>query len=202
MIDAGLRPCSQFRTMAAAALFLLLPAAAVPAFAQPASGVAALEFETLEEKADEVVKVNLWGRSLEQAKRLMGLRKNVTASVRGFLGGLKGVYRRTYRFRGSEASEDDVRPVHKRLSDDGWVPIIETADRQAPESLSVYSYYEDEELAGMTVVSSDPGEVTVLKIMGPVDLEALSQIGRGLGLPLMNVATTDLPPPADPAGGK
>lgn len=202
MTDAALRAKRARPFAALAALLLALAGAATPALAQEHESGAALEFATLEEKADEVVKVNLWGRSLDQAKRLLGLRKNVTASVRGFLGGLKGVYRRTYRFRGSPASEDDVRPVHESLSDNGWVPMIETADRKGPESLSVYSYYEDEELAGMTVVSSDPREVTVVKILGPVDLEALSQIGRGLGIPLMNVATTELSPVADPPPAK
>lgn len=190
----------------------LLPAALLLAFllvgghpvarAQSGPAESALEFADLEEKADEVVKVNLWGRPLEQAKRLLGLRKNVTASVRSFMNSLTAVYRRTYRFRRGRASENDVEPVHRRLAEDGWVPMIETGNRQKPESLSVYSYVEDEEVAGMTVVSSDPGEVTVLKIMGPVDFEALSAIGSGLGLPVMNVATTDLKKVEAPADSK
>ena len=190
----------------------LLPAALLLAFllvggypvarAQSGPAESALEFADLEEKADEVVKVNLWGRPLEQAKRLLGLRKNVTASVRGFMNGLTAVYRRTYRFRRGRASENDVEPVHRQLAEDGWVAMIETGNRQKPESLSVYSYVEDEEVAGMTVVSSDPGEVTVLKIMGPVDFEALSAIGSGLGLPVMNVATTDLKKVEAPAESK
>ena len=153
---------------------------------------AAPEFASLEQKADEVVKVNLWGRSLEQAKRLLGLRKNLTSPVRSFMNGLTSVYRRTYRFRRAPASEADVEPVYRQLAEDGWVPLIETEDREKPESLSVYSYYADEEVAGMAVVSSDPDEVTVLKIMGPVDFEALSAIGSGLGLPVMNLGSTDI----------
>ena len=170
---------------------LLVLAAPASLRAQSQSG-AALEFSDLEAKADEVVKVNLWGRPLEQAKKLLGLRKNVTASVRSFMGGLTAVYRRTYRFRKGRASDDDVRPVHQQLADDGWVPLIEAADRDKPQSLSVYSYYDNEQVAGMTVVSTDSDEVTVLKIIGPVDFEALSEIGSGLGLPVMNVATSEI----------
>lgn len=161
----------------------------------PAEG-AALEFADLENKADEVVKVNLWGRPLDQAKKLVGLRKNITSSVRSFMNGLTAVYRRTYRFRRDSPSEDDVAPVHQQLAEDGWVPMIETANRQKPESLSVYSYSEDEQVAGMTVVTREANEVTVVKILGPVDFEALSEIGSGLGLPVMNVATTDIKKPA------
>lgn len=160
--------------------------------AQEEASGSALEFADLEEKADEVVKVNLWGRSLDQARRLLSLRKSVTGPVKSFMGGLTAVYRRTYRFRGSSPSEDDVAPVHRRLTEDGWVPLIETEDRVKPESLSVYSYYEDEQVAGISVVSSDAGEVTLVKIMGPVDFEALSAIGSGVGLPLMNLGSTEI----------
>lgn len=174
----------------AAALAILLVGGLASLQAQGTG--AAPEFASLEQKADEVVKVNLWGRSLEQAKRLLGLRKNLTSPVRSFMNGLTAVYRRTYRFRRAPASEADVEPVYRQLAEDGWVPLIETEDREKPESLSVYSYYADEEVAGMAVVSSDPDEVTVLKIMGPVDFEALSAIGSGLGLPVMNLGSTDI----------
>lgn len=174
----------------AAALAILLVGGLASLQAQGTG--AAPEFASLEQKADEVVKVNLWGRSLEQAKRLLGLRKNLTSPVRSFMNGLTAVYRRTYRFRRAPASEADVEPVYRQLAKDGWVPLIETEDREKPESLSVYSFYADEEVAGMAVVSSDPDEVTVLKIMGPVDFEALSAIGSGLGLPVMNLGSTEI----------
>ena len=174
----------------AAALAILLVGGLASLQAQGTG--AAPEFASLEQKADEVVKVNLWGRSLEQAKRLLGLRKNLTSPVRSFMNGLTAVYRRTYRFRRAPASEADVEPVYRQLAEDGWVPLIETEDREKPESLSVYSFYADEEVAGMAVVSSDPDEVTVLKIMGPVDFEALSAIGSGLGLPVMNLGSTEI----------
>ena len=171
---------------------ILLAGSQQAATAQEADQESAMHFASLEEKADEVVRVNLWGRSLEQAKKLLGLRKNVTASVRSFMNGLTAVYRRTYRFGKERPDQADIEPVHRHLAEDGWVPLIETEDRQKPESLSVYSIYENEEVAGMTVVSSDPGEVTVLKIMGPVDFDALSAIGSGLGLPAGSAGTTGL----------
>ncbi len=175
-----------------ALLALLVVGSQSPARAQERAPHAAPDFASLEEKADEVVKVNLWGRSLDQARKLLGLRKNVTGPVKSFLGGLTAVYRRTYRFRDAPASEDDVEPVHRKLAEDGWVPLIETEDRGKPGSLSVYSYHADEAVAGMAMVSSDADEVTVLKIMGPVDFDALSAIGSGIGLPVMNLGSTEL----------
>lgn len=174
--------------------------AGVPSLAQEPqeAGESAMHFAGLEEHADEVVKVNLRGRALEQAKKLLGLRKNVTGSVRSFVNGLTAVYRRTYRFRGGGAKREDVDRVHERLAEDGWVPLIETENRRRPDALAVYSYSAaDGQVAGMTLVTSEPKEVTVLKILGPVDFEALSAIGSGMGLPVMRIATTELPPVAE-----
>ena len=151
-----------------------------------------MQFDELEEMADQVVKVNLWGKSLEQGKKLLGLRKSVTSPVGHFLGSLKGVYRRTYRFGKTKPEQKDVEPIYQQLADDGWVPLIETENRLSEGAVSVYSYYENEEVAGLTMVSTDPSEVTVVRIMGAVDLDMLSEIGKGLGLPVMNLGTTDL----------
>jgi hypothetical protein len=47
-------------------------------------------------------------------------------------------------------------------------------------------------MTGVTVFSADDKEVTVVNIVGPVDLEALSELGKQMGLPAMHLATTDL----------
>lgn len=178
-----------------AAALLGLSFAAAPAAAQYETAAAErieMRLDGLEQKADEVVTVNLWGKSLEQGKKLLRLRKNVTGPVSRFLSGLQGVYRRTYRFGGAKPEPEDVQPIYRQLADDGWAPLIETENRKEESAVSVYSYYENQEVAGVTVVSTDPEEVTVVRIMGAVDLETLSDIGKGLGLPMMHVASTEL----------
>ena len=127
---------------AAAALWLIFGPAQLPAqYETAAAERIEMQLEGLEEKADEVVKVNLWGKSLEQGKKLLGLRKNVTTPVNRFLAGLKGVYRRTYRFAGVKPEREDVEPIYRQLADDGWAPLIETANRKEESAVSVYSYY-------------------------------------------------------------
>ena len=178
---------------AAAVLWLIFGPALLPAqYETVAAERIEMHLDELEEKADEVVKVNLWGKSLEQGKKLLSLRKNVTSPVSRFLVGLKGVYRRTYRFAGAKPEPEDVEPIYRQLADDGWAPLIETENREEESAVSVYSYYENQEVAGVTVVATDPEEVTVVRIMGSVDLEVLSDIGKGLGLPMMNIASTEL----------
>ena len=153
-----------------------------------------IDLPELEQRADEVVEVNLEGRSLDVGRKLLILRKGVSRSVKEFVKGLKGVYVRRFWFASKKAySREDTDPIRKQLKDDGWVRMIDVRDRRKTESVAVYSYVEDEKVAGVTVVFEEPQELTVINIVGPVDLEALSELGSQMGLPVMKLATRDLP---------
>ena len=149
----------------------------------------------LEQKADEVVEVNLEGKSLEQGSRLLAIRQGVSAPVKSFLSKLKGIYRRTYRFAtGSDGYEDaDVASIHERMNGEGWAPVIDVKDNNKREAVTVYSYTEGGNVSGVTVVSSDPSEVTVVNIVGDdVDLHALVEAGESFGVPTMQIGSTEL----------
>ena len=170
---------------------------AVPGWSQSAAEEQAqltIDLPELEQRADEVVEVNLQGRSLDLGRKLLIVHKGVSRSVKEFVKGLKGVYLRRFWFSHKKAySREDTDPIRKQLKDDGWVPMIEVRNRQKTQSVAVYSFVEDEKVSGVTVVSEEPQEFTVINIVGPVDFEALSELGGQMGLPVMNLATRELP---------
>ena len=152
-----------------------------------------MDLPRMEEKADEVVSVNLEGESLGVGQKLLAVRKGVSKSVKELIHGLKGVYLRRFWFSKKKAySAEDTEPIRKQLEGDGWVPMIDVRDRQKPEAVTVYSYIENKEVTGVTVVSEEAQEFTVINIVGPVDLEALSELGEQLGMPVMKLATREL----------
>jgi hypothetical protein len=157
----------------------------------------------LEGKADEVVSVNLDGESLEQGRKLLAIRNGVGKSVKELLNGLKGVYLRRFFFGNKKAyDEGDVDSIRQQLKQPGWVPMIDVKVRQKEEAVTVYSYMQNEKLTGLTVLSSEPQEVTVINIVGDVDLEGLAELGRQMGIPAMTIATIELstkkPPLVEP----
>jgi hypothetical protein len=164
-----------------------------------------MDLDHLEEKADEVVKVNLEGESLGLGQKLLAVRDGVTAPVRELVKGLKGIYMRRFWFRNKKAYEpEDAAAIRKQMSGPGWVSMIDVKDRKKPEGLTVYSYMENEKVAGVTVLSEQEQEFTVVNIVGPVDLETLINLGNQLGLPPMKIATIELPtktalPPPPPS---
>ncbi len=153
-----------------------------------------VDLPNLKEKADEVVEVNLEGKALEDGSRLLAIRQGVSSSMKSLLNGLKGIYRRTYRFGVGAVgfADEDVDPIYQKMSGEGWSPVLDVRDKSKRESVTVYSYVEGESVAGVTVVSSDPNEVTVVNIVGHVDLDALIEMSEQIGLPSMRVATTEL----------
>ena len=181
----------------AAGLLISALGLAAPGWSQARAGQPArltIDLPELEQRADEVVEVNLEGRSLDVGQKWLAVRKGVSRSVKEFVKGLKGVYLRRFWFSRKKAySREDTDPIRQRLEDDGWVPMIDVLDRQKTEAVAVYSYVEDEKMAGVTVVSEEPQELMVIHIVGPVDLEALSELGGEMGLPVMNLATRELP---------
>ncbi len=152
-----------------------------------------MDLPLLEEKADRVVSVNLEGESLGMGQKLLAVRNGVSKSVAELIKGLKGVYLRRFWFSKKKAySAEDTEPIRKQLEGGGWVPMIDVRDRQNSESVTVYSYVENKQVTGITVVSEEAQEFTVVNIVGPVDLEALSELGEQMGMPVMKLATREL----------
>jgi len=154
-----------------------------------------MDLQQLEENADEVVEVNLEGESLEQGSKLLAIRQGVSSSVKGLLSGLKGIYRRTYRFGlGKSYETSTVAEFEQKMAGGGWSSVLNVEDKKKNESVAIYSYRKTENGdAGVTVVSRDSSEVTVVNIVGDVDIEALVEFGvRMSSGPSINLATREL----------
>lgn len=165
------------------------------------SGRLEVDTQELEAQADEVVEVNLDGEALQEGSKLLSIRSGISNSIKSLLGGIKGIYRKTYRFAaGNEYDEEAVTDIRSQITDGGWAPMIDVQNRKQSKGLTVYSFTSTDasEPNGVAVVSTDPGEITVLNLVGDVDLEALANVGETLGMPAMSIATTDLGEPDVP----
>lgn len=174
------------RTVCLPALILLC----VPLAAQQGAQIR-MDLQQMEQKAEEVVSVDLDGKSLDGGRKLLML-KGVTEPVKNLLGKLKGVYLRRFWFKKHEGyNEEDVSAIREQVKGPNWVRLFEVKDRNKKQG--VYSYVENEEVTGFTVLSEEEQEFTVVNIVGPIDLETLSGLGDSMGIPAMKIATTEIP---------
>jgi len=143
-------------------------------------------------KAAEVVEVTLDERLLKAAARFLSPENPTEAKVKEIISGLKGVYVRVFQFdKPGEYSTDDLEPIHSQLRQPGWNQIVRVVNRRGGDNVEVHLKYQGDNIVGFALVAADPTELTVVNIIGPIDLEKFRQLGGQLGIPKLNIPKTD-----------
>jgi hypothetical protein len=93
------------------------------------------------------------------------------------------VYVRHFEFeKAGQYQASDVDPIRNQLRDPKWKNIVQVRSRN--ENADVMLRQEDENtISGLTVIVTEPTELTVVYIDGPVDLDALSKLAGNFGIP-------------------
>jgi hypothetical protein len=157
-------------------LIPLLPAAPA-AFAQGAK-LDLTALDGLAAKASNVTNVNLDRDALQLAAG------HVSGKQQGFLQRLRGVYVRDFEFsKPGEYSRTDVESILKQLRNSGWKSIVNVEDKKNGETTDVCLMSEGGETIGMAVLDAEPKELTVVNLVGPIDLSELGGMGGHFGIP-------------------
>lgn len=154
---------------------LLMPAAA---FAQ--SGRIVLDLPpSLAARATESVDVNLDGTMLRLAARFLS---DNDADVRGIVRKLEGIYVRSYEFDADgEYDRSIIADVRARLGPE-WKRIV-TVKSRTRENTEIYTLPHGDTVAGVVVISAEPRELTIVNLVGPVDLDRLASLEGQFGIP-------------------
>jgi hypothetical protein len=179
-----------------AAVFVACLLACAPAFGQGAR--LKLNLDHLAAKADEVTNVNLDGPMLDMGRKFLS-GKDVDKDVKALVDGLLGVYVRSFEFsKPGGYSAADVESVQKQLSAPGWTKFIDVREGKG-EITSVYSYIERGKMTGLAVLAAESKELTVVNIVGPIDLSKLGKLRGQLGIPDMKLEMRPRSPKPAPA---
>ena len=83
-----------------------------------------------------------------------------------------------------------------QLRGGGWNKIIGVTSKKDGDNVEVYVLNIGDAIGGLAVVSMEPKEFTVVNIVGPIDLDKLTQLEGSFGVPYLNL------PPAKPKSDK
>ncbi|HET7873031.1 MAG TPA: DUF4252 domain-containing protein [Terriglobales bacterium] len=166
------------------ALQLLLACLAVPAFGQNAK----LELKNLEKlsnKASEVNDITLDGAMLELAWKFMQADGDPEAAqLRDILKGLKGIYVKNFEFDGpNQYSQADVDAIRAQLTAPGWQRIVESRSQHSKEHDEIYIMKQGDAITGLAILVAEPNELTVVNIVGPIDINKLATLEGHFGIP-------------------
>ncbi|HZT58098.1 MAG TPA: DUF4252 domain-containing protein [Pyrinomonadaceae bacterium] len=182
---------SFFKSFAAklAAAALLAACACVSASAQdaqPPKGRLKLDsLERLTSKAEEKVEIEIDGALMKFAASLLSSDDPDERAVKEVVVGLKGVYVRSYESKaGAQFTDADLAPLREQLRGQGWSRIVDVKSRdEGDDNAEIYVLTEGESVEGMTILTFESKELTVINIVGSIDPNKLRLLEGTLGIP-------------------
>ncbi len=157
---------------------------------QAAAGRLRLEsLERLAPKAAEAVNIEIDGILIKFASSILSDEDDDERAVKELVAGLRGVYVRSYEFKAAgQFTEADVAAVREQLRAPGWSRVMDVKSRGLDfGDAEVYLATEAGRVEGFALVVVEPREVTVVNIVGSLDLDKLRKLGDSLNLPRIRV---------------
>lgn len=138
-------------------------------------------------RAVESVDVTLDGPMLKLAAKFMNAADDPdAAAVRDMVRGLQGIYVRSYEF--DKEGEYDRGIIGRLRSQLGpsWKKIVTVQSREK-ENVEIYvdTPGAGDKVNGLVILSAEPKELTIVNLVGPVDIDRLSSLEGQFGIPKM-----------------
>jgi len=174
-------------------LLLLLPllagAPVVGAGQDDPAKIAIDHLDKLTEKATRVVDVTLNSKMLQLASKfLSSSRSPDEAKIKEVVAGLKGVYVRYFEFeKEQQYSRADIEPILDQLKSPLWSRMVGVTSIKTGEKVEVYLMTTGDTISGLAVVAAEPRELTVVNIVGNIDIEKLAELEGQYGIPKLNL---------------
>ncbi len=181
------------------AIKIILPAiillAAITANAQDAR----IHFDNLnylETKAQDVVEVNIDGKLLDLAKRVLVKVDDPDAKKVGqAISGLKGIYVRAYNFeKENEYNAADMDAIRAQLTAPGWEKLANVRSKKNNQKVDVYTMFSGDVMSGLAVVISESKSIAVVNVIGPIDIDLLVEMSGKMNIPKIEIENDNQKP--------
>ena len=130
----------------------------------------------LADKAEKVVDVTVDSSMLKQATSFLGGKDAKNEKVTEILKGVTGVYVKGFEFKGpAPYTPKDIEAIRKQVSGPNWSRVVSV--REQNEMTEVYFWKQGGENGGLVVIAAEPNELTVVNIVGRIDLASLASLG-------------------------
>lgn len=145
----------------------------------------------LEEKAQDVVEVNIDGKLLDLAKRVLIKVNDKDAKTIGeAIKGLKGIYVRMYNFdKENQYDGTDIDEIRTQLKAPGWEKIANVRSKKDNQKIDIFTMFTGDVMSGVAVVLSGSKSVGVVNVIGPIDIDTLVELSGKLNIPKIDIET-------------
>jgi hypothetical protein len=167
-------------------VLLLVVASTLVANAQD-SRIQTASLDHLAAKASQSVDVNVDERLMKMAAKVFSDQDPDERKIKKLVEGLKGIYVRSFEFdTGGQYTAADLESIRTQLSGPGWTRMVNVTSKKEG-NLEVYLRFQGDMVNGLAVLHSDEKELTVVNIVGPVDLDKLADLEGQFGVPELGI---------------
>jgi len=144
----------------------------------------------LASKASQTVDVNIDERLMRLAAKVFSDKDEDEREVKKLIAGLKGVYVKSFEFEtDGQYAAADVETIRTQLRAPGWTRLVNVTSKKKG-MIEVYLLFNGDLVNGMAVLHTDDKELTVVNIVGPVDLDKLAKLEGQLGVPDLGIESS------------
>lgn len=168
------------------ALTWLCVVACVPALAAapPSARLLLPDFSALGSAATDSVAITLDAPLLNIAAKFLDSADPEQRSVRDLIGGLQGIYVKSYTFNKPFAyPSTDVDAIRKQLRAPGWQQIVQVRSGEKQSAVDIFVCLAHEKPIGLAIIATEPRQFTIVNIVGAIDLDKLHQLEGRFGVP-------------------
>ena len=184
-----------FQTKPGALLFatLLLGCSVIAARSQTPQ-TSRLELSSLDHlaaKASESVDVNIDERLMRLAAKAFSDKDADEREIKKLISGVKGIYVKSFEFESDgQFTAADVEAIRAQVRGPGWTRLVNVTSKKEG-NVEVYLQMTGEDIGGLVVLSTEDRELTIVNIVGPVDLEKLAKLEGQFGVPELGIEKKD-----------
>ena len=118
------------------------------------------------------------------------------AQVKSLISSLKGIYVKSFTYDKDGAYDPTALDgVRKQLSTGQWQRIVAAKSQKDRSDVAVYLWRTGDKPGGLAVLSAGPREVTLVNIVGMIDLEQLRSLSGKFGVPDIDLGDAAKPSP-------
>jgi hypothetical protein len=165
----------------------LLACFTMPVFAQNAR----LELKNLEKLsalASDTTDVSLDSDMLQMAANFTAKGGEDTRKATEMLRNLKGIYVKSFEFeKPNQYSAADVDAIRSQLAGPGWKKIVSNHSKNETNEIYIMKDSSNNKVLGLAILTAEPRELTVVNIVGQIDIDKLGELSGQFGVPDLNL---------------
>ncbi|MEW6128051.1 MAG: DUF4252 domain-containing protein [Acidobacteriota bacterium] len=165
---------------------MLFALSAIPAYGQNAKlNIDNLNY--LNDKAVQIVDITLGKELIQMASQFIPGKTPDELKIKELLNTIQGVYVKRFEFENEGVFTDsDVNPIRSQLQNPAWAKIITYINKKKDGNkmnVEVFLMTQGSIIHGLSVLATETKALTVVNLVGPIDLQKLAELEGRFGIP-------------------